>query len=141
MYQQDNPSAVDQGKISNVALADGPLKNKRCTDCFCLLIFTAFLAGTVFALQYAFTKGDPSRLIQPFDPDHTPCGKGKAKDYPFIYFADPLGKHMFRDTVCVKECPRDEKNLELDCLVNSVVKSCKGEKFSFLEMDMEEHGF
>ena len=77
--------------------------------------------------------------MKPYDPDFVACGEGKAADYPYIYFSDPLSAKKLTTTVCVKTCPKDDKDLNIKCLKNSVVKGCNGKKYSaFME---EEFNF
>ena len=38
-------------------LRDGPMTDRRCTDCFFALLFIAFLGCYGYTCQYAFTNG------------------------------------------------------------------------------------
>lgn len=110
-----------------VDLKNGPTEVRNCTDLFCCLIFSCFLLAVFAVTMHAFKYGNPHLLATPYDPDHKPCGEGKLKDYPFIYFTNPIDTSNLWKNVCVKECPTD-KSTELECAVNTVVKSCKGIK-------------
>jgi len=82
--------------------------------------------------------GNPDKLAKPYDPDRIiqsfkliiyidrACGVDQnVENYPYIYFATPDAKFLYR-TVCVKACPNEADKIDaLDCAVNSVVSSCK----------------
>jgi solute carrier family 44 protein 1 (choline transporter-like protein) len=48
-------------------LKKGPLFQRKCTDCLCLMIFFAFCGGLGFITFYGYTKGDPELLLSPID--------------------------------------------------------------------------
>lgn len=52
------------------------------------------------------------------------CGTGVNAGYPYIYFASPNIKYLWR-TTCVKTCPTHHST-KLMCSPNKVVPSCKG---------------
>ena len=67
------------------------------------------------------SKGNPEALIVPYDPSHQACGEGLAKDFPYIYFADPLaGAAALYTTVCVTTCPT-ASDMKLLCYPNSLI--------------------
>jgi choline transporter-like protein 2/4/5 len=43
--------------------------DRHCTDVIMCLIFTFFFCGMFATAAYGYAKGDPSRLITPFDSD------------------------------------------------------------------------
>lgn len=57
----------------------GPIKNRSCTDIICLLLFVAFLLGWIALGIYAFTKGNPQRLVFPSNSRGEICGRGAFK--------------------------------------------------------------
>ena len=85
----------------------------------------------------SYKTGDPRRLAHPYDPDRNiiifsyitdlanACGgkDTKFEKFPMIYFAEPFPGSLNR-TVCVSKCPV-ETDTKLECIPNSVVKSCK----------------
>lgn len=92
----------------------GPLHKRSCTDVICLLLFICFIGAWVAVGVYAFTHGDPGRLVSPTDLDGLRCGlDDKVRDKPYLFFFD-LTKCAVETTisnvcptpqVCVKECP------------------------------------
>jgi hypothetical protein len=44
---------------------------RSCTDAFMCIIFTVFFLGMFATAAYGFHKGDPTRLITPFDSSGT----------------------------------------------------------------------
>ena len=85
----------------------------------------------------AFSKGNPSTLATPYDPDHRGCGVDEGVvDYPYIYFTSPDPDYLWR-TVCVKECPTTN-DTELKCAVNKYVTDCNGVKYTGKKADKKE---
>ena len=64
----------DQGKITASELRNGPLAERGCTDVFCCLLFVAFSVASIGICIYGFSKGDPKRIITPYDGDNLACG-------------------------------------------------------------------
>lgn len=94
----------------------GPVKNRSCTDVFCLIIFIAFLVGWGIIGFYGFTLGDPQRLLHPTDSNGRICGVDETvKDKPYLFYfdltrcADPsvLIKGCPTPQICVKKCPTE----------------------------------
>lgn len=77
---------------------EGPLEKRGCTDCLCLLIFGAFLAGMIALFILAALQGDPYRVTQGYDIQGNVCGKKNVRldgiplsgqnlrDSPFLHF-------------------------------------------------------
>ena len=57
----------------------GPMKNRSCTDIFCLLLWLAFVGGWIAVAIYGFQNGDPQTLVYPSDSDGNVCGNGKVR--------------------------------------------------------------
>ena len=55
-------------------LGSGPFHERRCTDIFCCLIFTLFLAGMGFCSGYGYMNGHPDKLLSPIGGDGNICG-------------------------------------------------------------------
>ena len=106
---------------TNEELRDGPLKDRRCTDVFCFLVFLVFIAAMVVVGVFGFMNGDPALIIYPHDSSGNQCGRPgtPAEKYPLLYFVDPDSTKF---TVCVKECPQTEAP---ECLPNNWVVNCK----------------
>jgi len=45
--------------------ANGPQQNRRCTDCLCLLIFTAACVGVLWMSIVGYVKGNPDEMLAP----------------------------------------------------------------------------
>lgn len=121
-------SSTDQKKVGEIISAeckDGPVVERGCTDLICLIIFLAVFVALFGIAIYGFTKGKPTLLYTPSDPDGNFCGySDNATDYPYIYFVAPSATTLYR-TTCVKTCPT-ANSTKLDCLVNSLVTECTG---------------
>ncbi len=65
-----------------------------------------FWIATISLAAFSFSKGDPYKLAQTYDLDHTPCGSEPdgTLDFPMAYFYQPL--KSFNQIVCVKQCPQ-----------------------------------
>lgn len=119
---------------------DPPFKTinweRTCTDKLCCLIFIAFIGSIIGLTGYAFTNGDPRRIITPFDSVGNLCGNidpNTKIDYTLFPYKHMTGLVSFAASggkdksslfyaVCVKECPA------LDavpvCVPNDDVKTC-----------------
>lgn len=106
-------------------LNNGPLENRRCTDCLCCIVFTAFVIAWVAVGIVGFSEGDPTLLTYPIDSSGNQCGLpgGDAEDYKYIYYPFPLIGYLdYR--VCVDECP-DDWDSEVDCYKNRYFEDCE----------------
>ena len=101
----------------------GPIRNRRCTDVFCLFIFVAFWIFIGYLSVFAYSKGKFSNIAKPIDSDQMPCGEGNRKDYPILYLTDPTSVKFYQNTVCVKKCPETDAD-KLECFVNQDITSC-----------------
>jgi hypothetical protein len=63
----------DKG-YANVNLKNGPIKERHCTDILCAIIFFAFLVTSIAVYGYGIKKGDPNKLLIPYDSDANACG-------------------------------------------------------------------
>ncbi len=59
----------------------------------------------IYATAVAYKDGDTSNIFRPINGLGDICGGAlsAAKDYPYIYFSNPLDMQTKR--YCVKECP------------------------------------
>ena len=64
-YREQDPNY--KGEPFDSTLADGPSQDRKCRDCFFLLIYIAFWAGLIAVAVIAFTNGQPHLLASPFD--------------------------------------------------------------------------
>jgi len=56
-----------KGEKTHKRLAHGPLEERGCSDCLCLVIFCGFWVGMVFIAAYGFTTGNPRALLAPYN--------------------------------------------------------------------------
>jgi hypothetical protein len=112
------------------------------TDCWCTLIFIAFMASMIFLTWLGFTTGDVKKLMAPvviIDGKRTLCGfKNETineetgelvlnydnTEFPSMVITDweitggVMG--VFDSGVCVKECPSNANELKIECQVGGV---------------------
>ena len=101
----------------------GPIRERKFTDCFCLIIFLAFWAFIAFISVTAYSKGNPSNIAKPIDADQHPCGAGDYKDFPILYVNEPARVDFYKTSVCVKSCPK-QNDSKIDCKPNSKITNC-----------------
>ena len=90
-------------------LERGPLKDRRCTDILCLLIFFCTLGFAGYVFVYALEEGDPQRVMAPYDSDGKFCGIDDGyEDYPYLFYTDVNPVLWAPYSVCVKTCPMKE---------------------------------
>ena len=110
---------------------NGPIAQRKITDCLCCLIFLVAIVGFVAASAYGWMNGDPSRLLIGWDSDSNGCGFSEATlDYPYLYWpSNPAAElaeaveelnidkalALLNGGVCVKECPSSVKTSVVDC--------------------------
>lgn len=72
-YADRNKKMADENKLDK---KDKGIKWERsCTDILCCLIFLVFLVAMVGCSFWALTKGDPERILTPFDSVGNACGR------------------------------------------------------------------
>ena len=114
-------------------LRDGPMTDRKCTDCLFLILFLAFMGvfGWVCVLGF---ENDPQVLLSPLDWDRKLCGvvdKTTGDDsyqkYGKLYFTAKLktpvipGVYEFDYyATCVSKCPTEEEKT-VDCHSNAKV--------------------
>lgn len=65
----------------------GPLKNRGCSDCLFLIIFTAFFVLMGYITYAALKNGQPESLLAGVDSDGGLCGVDEnLKDYGKVYY-------------------------------------------------------
>ena len=98
-----------------------PERQRKCTDCFCILLFLLCFAAGIGVAGYGISQGDPSKIVQPFDSAGNACGIGNLKDYPFLFFNDP--ENSVKDSsACVKECPKNNGD-QVQCYPNGKIQA------------------
>jgi hypothetical protein len=101
----------------------GPIRQRKLTDCFCLIIFLAFWVFIGYISIYAYSKGNYSNIAKPIDADKNICGEGDFKDYSILYINEPTSVQFYKTSVCVKACPTSSE-AKIDCKPNSHIKDC-----------------
>jgi len=92
---------------------DGIQRSRGCTDCLCVIVFFAFLAGMGACTMYGFKNGQVNRITAPIDANNNFCGFGKMKGYPQMFITKWSAGDLvaiFKSGVCVKGCPVDKKH-------------------------------
>ena len=127
-----NYSAGDKEAFKNNK--NGPFnRDRKCTDCFCFIVFIAFVGVMGYLTKYGLTHGNVEKLLAPLDGDNNFCGvtvngtKG-YEDYKLLYLTSLSGtsaKAVFENGVCIKgdECPQDDGKA-INCKTTSFVPSC-----------------
>jgi len=86
------------------------------------IIFAAFLLLMVIISIIGFQKGDPYKIVTPFDASGNICGESvDFEDYPYLYWpeaiseASGLDPDAYQKTICIKECPVEGNYDEFEC--------------------------
>lgn len=121
------PTEANMGsgeEVSPEYLKDGPVVNRKCTDCLCCMFFFLFAVGWGMCGVTGYLRGDPEILTYPYDYDGNQCGApgSKAEEYPFLYFPYPV-PDCLDYTVCVKDCPDDSAS-SIECYLNTAFSDC-----------------
>ncbi|XP_050389089.1 choline transporter-like protein 2 [Patella vulgata] len=135
MAEKDDPAdeeqdMLDEGKYGKRRDYDpsfnGPIQNRSCTDIICCIIFIIFIIGMIACSIFAYSRGDPYRLIHPTDSQGRICGRGELQNKPNLFFFDllqcaKLGIAVVAGCptpqVCVENCPSSNyvyREAELD---------------------------
>ncbi|CAH1786106.1 unnamed protein product [Owenia fusiformis] len=95
---------------------NGPIANRGCTDIICCLLFIICILGMGVVGYFAYSRGDPSKLLYPTDTAGNMCGYGDFAQKPNLVFFDLLVCARLNvgavingcptPQVCVAECPR-----------------------------------
>lgn len=86
----------------------------------------------VYCTIHAYTQGNPDKIFRGVAGDKTICGQvdGPAKDYPYLYFYNPIYSTDLR--YCVKECPYyDGSTLTQTSIYNSASYTPDGTTYDF----------
>lgn len=125
-YSENDPDY--KGRALDQNLKYGVIENRSCTDCLFCLLFILLWAGMIISASVGFNKGDPRKMLSPFDASGNQCGLTEGyEDYNKIYFPRTTD---IKYSVCVRECPKSANLTKVDCKTNTVVTSCeKGSGF------------
>ena len=91
----------------------GLVEDRRMTDITFLLIFLLALSAMIGLSGYGISKGNPGKLIAPYDGAGNLCGFDAMKDFPKVYLTHLLQPAAEVNTLigfglCVKVCPADK---------------------------------
>jgi len=85
-------------------IAHGPLFNRKCTDMLCVLLLWVCLGSYAWTAHFAYTNGQPDKLLRPVNGDGQLCGAGALAAYPNLYYLLRTADRSPR-AVCVDKCP------------------------------------
>ena len=84
-----------------------PVKQRKWTDCCCLIIFLLVCLAMIGTTIFIFLRSDHQQMFKLYDSSGNDCGVGDAKDYPYLYMQNFKSPYK---SVCVKECPQFDYN-------------------------------
>jgi hypothetical protein len=93
LTQKDKDDAQkDFNDSDNDKFKNGPLQERSCTDVFMCLLFIAFIVIMVGISAVGFSKGDPYKIVTPFDENANICGRDEGfEDYKYLFWPEILG--------------------------------------------------
>lgn len=101
--------------LTDEALQNGPLKDRKCTDVLFFILFLAAFVAYGYTLNYGWNHNQKERFFAPVDGEGKLCGVDDVnKDYPLLYYAVLKAEPTAPRALCVKECPL-EINDPVDC--------------------------
>lgn len=124
-----------EAEQTEVQMESGPKRDRSITDFIFCIVMIVFWVATIVLAIIAFSLGDPSKLIQTYDFQGTPCGKASANtaNFKYTYFYRPFSN--FSSVVCLTKCPTWAENqtpvLTVDCFApnvtyNADINGCVG---------------
>ena len=100
---------------SGVNEETGMVFERGCTDFLCGIVFLVFVASLFAVAIYGMIRGDPKRLIKPYDFNSKICDvDDEVKGFGKLYFAELETIYSMDQALCVKKCPK-KKTDKLDC--------------------------
>lgn len=96
----------------------GPIRKRKFTNVYSLLIFIIFFMFVGVISIYAYSKGDKLKLNSVFDADENICGQNAARDFPYVYIDRPISLIPLRSKICINKCPRSTDD-QIDYYPNS----------------------
>jgi solute carrier family 44 (choline transporter-like protein), member 2/4/5 len=119
-----DPDYKGEDYCIDAALENGPLRNRRCTDVLCLIIFAVAAAAGCYVGIYAVANGDPLLIIAPYDADGNFCGKSPGyEDYPYLWFENLSYGFWLPWGVCVQSCPTVANPIP-ECIPAGLADTC-----------------
>ena len=104
--------AADDYQVDK-SVAEGLKEDRRCTDCFFLLIWFAFLVGMLAMTIDGYDNGQGEYMLAPISQSSTVCGYGLMSDYPVLYVpnlysaTEDMGD-FFEYGYCAMSCPSQD---------------------------------
>lgn len=85
----DKKKSEDEKNQTPPKLAEGILLERSVTDVFMCIIFALFFLGMFATAAYGYAKGNPMKLLTPYDSKGTQCGRGNATaDFKYLFWPD-----------------------------------------------------
>ena len=107
----------------NIPVTKGPIRDRKCTDCCCLIIFLSFVGLMAFISIFAYSNGNLKNVAKVIDSDQKPCGEAERTEYPYVYINDPYTTSFFKNTICLRKCPSQDTDT-VECYPNEDIKKC-----------------
>jgi hypothetical protein len=126
----------EANKEENKLKHHGIVMNRHSTDTLCCIVFIVFIVALIGISGYGLSKGDPAKLLTPYDSDGNQCGYNNKTlndltDYPYKYIPELITgidniTEALSSAVCVKECPTtSDQTFESNfCYPNSQFDDC-----------------
>jgi hypothetical protein len=124
----NDPNYKGEDYMIDIELRKGPLKNRRCTDCLCLFIFSGVIGAMIYVGVYAVEHGDLARIVAPLDAEGNFCGLGDYAGYDYLYYAKIDTAIWTPWSVCVTECPTAQTTI-IDCKTTENVVNCNANEY------------
>jgi len=88
---------MEKFKVNSAELDDGPISNRKCTDCLFAVVFIAAVGAMFCAAIYGWSQGKPDQLLIGWDSDQNGCGfSDKTADYPLLYWPQMPDSSMIK---------------------------------------------
>jgi len=96
-----DPDYKGEDYTVNQELKDGPIKERKCTDIFCILLFILFAGTYIYSIVYGYQNNHIHQLLHPVNGDGKLCGIDDLEEYPNLYYL-VKAKSKEMKAVCVK---------------------------------------
>jgi len=84
------------------------VRERKCTDVFCLLLFITFVVSLVGIAVYGIANGNVDKVLAPYDNQKHFCGHDGYENFPKLYITQRTGSahDIFNSGLCVAKCPK-----------------------------------
>ncbi len=117
---KDKELAIDAKNGTPGTLASGIVVERQRRDIIFFLVFVLFICGMFATAAYGYAKGNPVKLLTPFDSKGTQCGlkNSPTEEFKYLWWPDlykAVNAKSLKDlttgvmgySYCVKSCPKD----------------------------------